>query len=67
MSASRMAIAAALLCAVSGLLHRYIWARLVRDAAWAAPWARALTVALFALAVAVPVAPPGRCAGSRGR
>jgi hypothetical protein len=37
-------------------MHRYIWARLVRDAAWPAPWGSALTIAVFVLAVLVPVA-----------
>jgi predicted MPP superfamily phosphohydrolase len=51
-----MLIAAAVLSGVSGLLHRYVWARLVRDAAWDAPWGRVLTVALFSLAALVPLA-----------
>jgi predicted MPP superfamily phosphohydrolase len=51
-----MAITAGVLCAVSWLLHRYIWARLVRDAAWSARWTRGLTVAIVALAVVVPLA-----------
>jgi predicted MPP superfamily phosphohydrolase len=51
-----MAIAAAIASGVSWLLHRYVWARLVRDAAWTEPWGRVLTVAIFALAALVPVA-----------
>jgi len=38
---------------ILGLLHRYIWARLVRDVAWPPPWGRALTVALVALAALI--------------
>ncbi len=37
-------------------LHRYIWARLVRDPAWAAPWGRGLGIAIVVLAVLVPLA-----------
>ena len=51
-----MLIAATVLSALSWLLHRYVWARLVRDAAWPAPWGTGLTVALFALAALIPVA-----------
>jgi hypothetical protein len=50
-----MAIAAVVLSAVSWLLHRYLWARLVRDAAWPAPWGRALSVGIVTLAALVPV------------
>jgi uncharacterized protein len=50
-----MLIAAVVLSALSWLLHRYVWARLVRDAAWPAPWGTALTVAIFALAALIPV------------
>ncbi len=41
---------------ISGLLHRYLWARLVRDAALPAPWSRALTIAAIALVFLVPAA-----------
>jgi predicted MPP superfamily phosphohydrolase len=34
---------------VMGSAHRYVWARLVRDAALPAPWARAATIALVVL------------------
>lgn len=34
---------------VMGSAHRYVWARLIRDAALPAPWARLATVALVAL------------------
>ena len=40
------------------LMHRYVWARLVRDAAWPAPWGRGLTVLVFGLAALIPVALP---------
>ncbi len=51
-----MALAAAILSAVTWLLHRYVWARLVRDPAWPDPWGRTLTVAMVVLAVCVPIA-----------
>jgi predicted MPP superfamily phosphohydrolase len=50
-----MLVAAAVLSSLSWLMHRYVWARLVRDAAWAPPWGRVLTVAVFTLAALVPV------------
>jgi hypothetical protein len=56
MTTARVAIAIAVLSALSFLTHRYVWARLVRDAAWPAPWGRILTVVVFALAALVPVA-----------
>src|ERR1700690_4275977 len=55
MNASRMLIAAAVLSGLSWLMHRYVWARLVRDAAWAAPWGKGLTLAVFTLAALVPI------------
>ncbi|MDP9001738.1 MAG: metallophosphoesterase, partial [Myxococcota bacterium] len=55
MSASRMLIAAAVVSGLSWLMHRYVWARLVRDAAWAAPWGRTLTIAVFAFGALVPL------------
>ena len=51
-----MAVAILVLTGLTWLMHRYIWARLVRDAAWPAPWSTALTVAVFVLAVLIPVA-----------
>ena len=53
-----MLIAMAVVTTVTFLLHRYVWARLVRDAAWAAPWGTVLTVALFSLAALQPLAFP---------
>jgi predicted MPP superfamily phosphohydrolase len=50
-----MLVAAAILSALSWLMHRYVWARLVRDVAWGMPWARVLTVAVFTLAALVPL------------
>ncbi len=51
-----MVIALLVVSALTGLMHRYIWARLVRAAAWPAPWGTVLTVAVFVLAVLIPVA-----------
>jgi uncharacterized protein len=50
-----MLIAAVVLSGLSWLMHRYVWARLVRDAAWPAPWSRVLTISLLALAALVPL------------
>jgi predicted MPP superfamily phosphohydrolase len=50
-----MIIAATVLAALSWLMHRYVWARLVRDAQWPPPWSSALTLAVFALAALVPL------------
>ncbi|HZU85660.1 MAG TPA: metallophosphoesterase, partial [Polyangiaceae bacterium] len=55
MSPSRMAVAAVVVSALSWLMHRYVWARLVRDAAWGGPWSKLLTVAVFTLAALVPL------------
>jgi predicted MPP superfamily phosphohydrolase len=38
------------------LVHRYVWARVVRDPAWPAPWAGMMTVGIFFLAALIPVA-----------
>jgi hypothetical protein len=51
-----LVIAGVVLSLLTWLVHRYVWARLVRDAAWPAPWQRALTVAIVVLAVLIPVA-----------
>ncbi len=37
------------------IIHYYMWARLVRDPAWPAPWQQWATVALLAVAVAMPI------------
>jgi len=55
MSATRMMIALAVVSAISWLLHRYLWARLVRDAAWPQPWSSALAIAIFILAALMPL------------
>lgn len=55
-SLSRVLVAVAFMSAIVFFLHRYLWARLVRDPAWAAPWGRGLGIAIVALAVLVPVA-----------
>lgn len=55
MSERRILFAAAVLSGLSWLMHRYVWARLVRDAAWPAPWSRVLTWGLFGLAALVPL------------
>jgi predicted MPP superfamily phosphohydrolase len=34
---------------IMGSAHRYVWARLVRDAALPAPWARVMTIAIIVL------------------
>lgn len=45
----------AIITAVIGGVHYYLWARLVRDPAWPARWSRAVTTALIALALAMPL------------
>jgi predicted MPP superfamily phosphohydrolase len=54
MTPTRVVVALAILSTFSGLIHRYLWARLVRDPSWPAPWGAALTVALLVLAALVP-------------
>jgi len=56
MNAGRMALAALIVSAITWMLHRYVWARLVRDPAWPDPWARTLTIAVIVLAACVPLA-----------
>lgn len=56
MNVSRMLVALAVLSTLSWLVHRYIWARLVKDPAWPQPWPIALAVAIVVLAVLVPLA-----------
>src|SRR5258708_30910481 len=55
MSATRMLIALAVVSAISWLMHRYLWARLVRDAAWPQPWSRTLAISIFVLAALMPL------------
>jgi uncharacterized protein len=56
MNVSRMLVALAVLSTLSWLVHRYIWARLVRDPAWPQPWSIALASAIVVLAVLLPLA-----------
>ena len=51
-----MVIAMVVLSALTFLMHRYLWARLVRAAAWPAPWGSALTIGICVLAVLIPLA-----------
>jgi hypothetical protein len=51
-----MVVALGVLTGLTWLMHRYVWARLVRDPAWPAPWGAVLTVALLVLAVSIPAA-----------
>jgi len=55
MNLGRMLVALAVLSTLSGLVHRYIWARLVRDPAWPQPWRTALTLGVVVLGVLVPL------------
>ncbi len=55
MSASRVVIAVGILSTISLLVHRYVWARLVRDAAWPHPWPGALAAIVFTLAALIPI------------
>jgi predicted MPP superfamily phosphohydrolase len=50
-----MVIAAVVLSVLSFFMHRYLWARLVRDASWPEPWRTAATIAIFALAALIPL------------
>jgi predicted MPP superfamily phosphohydrolase len=53
-----MLVFLAVMTALVGLMHRYLWARLVRDAAWPAPWGRVLTVLVIVLAALIPLGLP---------
>jgi predicted MPP superfamily phosphohydrolase len=50
-----MATALGILSVLSFLTHRYVWARLVRDASWPEPWGRVLGIAIFVMAALVPL------------
>lgn len=54
MSIARILTFLAVVLAVLGSIHGYLWLRLIRDPAWAPPTGRILTLALFALAATVP-------------
>ncbi len=56
MSASRVMVAVLILGGLSFSIHRYLWARLVRDVAWSPAWHAALTALAVALAILVPLA-----------
>jgi len=56
MKTSGILIFAGIISLLAGLMHWYIWARLVRDAAWPAPWGKALAIGLFSLAILIPAA-----------
>lgn len=51
MSATRMVVFLLVTAALTALLHRYVWIRLVRDAALPPPYHRVATIALVALAI----------------
>lgn len=53
---SRIVIFLSVLLVLSGSLHYFLWARLVRDPAWGEPWQRPLGWLFVALAVALPAA-----------
>jgi predicted MPP superfamily phosphohydrolase len=55
MKISRVVVALLILATVTWSTHRYIWARLVRDPAWPAPWFKVLTVVIVALAGLLPL------------
>jgi predicted MPP superfamily phosphohydrolase len=55
MTATRVFIAIGVVSAISWLMHRYLWARLVRDAAWPQPWSSALAISIFVLAALMPL------------
>jgi uncharacterized protein len=54
-SVSRLVIALVIVSGLSCLLHRYIWARLVRDSSWTGPWETVLTVAIIVFAALIPI------------
>src|SRR6185503_19439133 len=51
-------IAVSVFTTLTVLLHRYVWARLIRDPAWGAPWGTVLAIAVFSLAALLPLALP---------
>ncbi len=55
MTTSRILVAVGILSAISWLVHRYVWARLIRDAGWPGGWSGALSVTLFVLAALIPL------------
>jgi len=55
MKLSRMVVPLLVLTSLTWSSHRYVWARLVRDPGWPAPWFKVLTVAILALAMVLPL------------
>lgn len=55
MTVTRIATALGILSVISFLTHRYVWARLVRDASWPAPWGAVLGTGIFVMAALVPL------------
>jgi predicted MPP superfamily phosphohydrolase len=55
MKVSRVLVALLVVAALTWSIHRYLWARLVRDPAWPPFWFKALTVLIVVLAVLVPL------------
>lgn len=56
MSVGRVVIALAVVVTILGSVHGYVWARLVRDAAWSGPWGRLFGGGLVAMAASIPLA-----------
>jgi predicted MPP superfamily phosphohydrolase len=55
MPLSRLLIFLAIVCTVLGLVHYYVWRRVIHAAVFPHPWGRVLTIALFTLGVLIPV------------
>lgn len=55
MSLGRLLVFVTVVLSVSGAIHYYLWARLVRDVGWPAPYGLYLKWALVALAVSFPL------------
>src|SRR6187402_2914861 len=55
MPLSRLLIFLSIVCTILGLVHFYVWRRVVVPAALPHPWGRVLTIALFTLGVLIPV------------
>jgi predicted MPP superfamily phosphohydrolase len=55
MISPRTLIRLGIVLSLVALAHRYVWARVVRDPAWPAPWGKLLTVAIIVLAASVPL------------
>ena len=50
----RLAVFLAVVLALTIAAHGFLWVRLVRDPAWPRPWRRLASIALVALAIAMP-------------